>query len=82
MAVEAEAAREAKAKVIESKGEQNCALALKQASDVISQSRSALQLRYLQTLATIAAEKNSTILFPFYLDLTNTFMKCRAAKAH
>jgi len=81
MAAEAEAAREARAKVIAAEGEQKasrywtlfafefilCFLsfrALKDAADVITQSPTALQLRYLQTLTTIASEKNSTIVFP------------------
>merc|ERR1719295_2587621 len=64
MAAEAEAARQARAKVIEAEGEQKASRALKEASDIISESSSALQLRYLQTLSTISAEKNSTIIFP------------------
>ena len=69
MAAEAEAAREARAKVIAAEGEQKASKALKEASDIIDQSGSALQLRYLQTLSSIAAEKNSTIIFPVPLDL-------------
>ena len=42
----------------------NASRALKEAADIISESPSALQLRYLQTLTTISAEKNSTIIFP------------------
>ena len=64
MAAEAEAAREARAKVVAAEGEQKASIALKAAADVISQSPTALQLRYLQTLTSIAAEKNSTIVFP------------------
>ena len=64
MATEAEATREARAKVIAAEGEQRAAKALKGAADIISQSQCALQLRYLQTLNNIAAEKNSTIVFP------------------
>ena len=64
MAAEAEAAREARAKVIAAEGEEKASIALKSAADVISQSPTALQLRYLQTLTHIAAEKNSTIVFP------------------
>ena len=48
--------------------------ALKEASDVINQSSSAMQLRYLQTLTTIAAEKNSTIVFPLPIDLLGGLM--------
>ena len=64
MATEAEASREARAKVVAAEGEQKASVALKAAADIISQSPTALQLRYLQTLTHIAAEKNSTIVFP------------------
>merc|ERR1712184_76144 len=73
MAAEAEAAREARAKVIAAEGEQKASKALKEASDIISESPSALQLRYLQTLSNIAAEKNSTIVFPLPMDLIKNF---------
>ena len=69
MAAEAEAAREARAKVIAAEGEQKASQALKQASEVISTSPAALQLRYLQTLTHISAEKNSTIIFPLPIDM-------------
>ena len=69
MAAEAEAARDAKAKIIAAKGELDASKALKEAADVISQSQGALQLRYLQTLTTIAAERNSTIIFPLPMDV-------------
>ena len=69
MAAEAEAAREARAKVIAAEGEMKASKALKDASDVISDSPSALQLRYLQTLTHISAEKNSTIVFPLPIDM-------------
>lgn len=69
MAAEAEASREARAKVIAAEGEMNAARALKEASEVISESPQALQLRYLQTLQTISAEKNSTIIFPLPIDM-------------
>jgi len=69
MAAEAEATRQARAKVIEAEGEQKASKALKEASDIISSSEAALQLRYLQTLSTISAEKNSTIIFPLPIDL-------------
>jgi len=69
MAAEAEATREARAKVIAAEGEQKASRALKEASDIITESPAALQLRYLQTLTTISAEKNSTIIFPLPIDL-------------
>merc|ERR1719510_1145777 len=75
MAAEAEAAREARAKVIAAEGEQKASRALKEASDVISESPAALQLRYLQTLTQISAEKNSTIIFPFPVDIFDSWMK-------
>ncbi|XP_041098676.1 erythrocyte band 7 integral membrane protein isoform X1 [Polyodon spathula] len=75
MAAEAEASREARAKVIAAEGEMNASRALKEASMVISESPCALQLRYLQTLNTIAAEKNSTIIFPLPIDMLQSFMR-------
>ncbi|XP_067016629.1 stomatin-like [Acropora muricata] len=77
MAAEAEASREARAKVIAAEGEMNASRALKEAADVISESPSALQLRYLQTLTTISAEKNSTILFPLPVDFLSRFLPDR-----
>ena len=57
------------AQVIAAEGEQKASRALKEASDIISESPAALQLRYLQTLATISSEKNSTIVFPIPIEL-------------
>jgi len=74
MAAEAEAARDARAKVIAAEGEQKASRALKEASDVLSDSPAALQLRYLQTLTNISAEKNSTIIFPLPIDLLNNMV--------
>ncbi|RWS24968.1 band 7 protein-like protein [Leptotrombidium deliense] len=75
MAAEAEAAREARAKVIAAEGEQKASRALKEAAEVMTQSPAALQLRYLQTLNTISAEKNSTIIFPLPIDFISLFRK-------
>ncbi|XP_076001992.1 stomatin (EPB72)-like 3a [Genypterus blacodes] len=75
MAAEAEATREARAKIISAEGEVKASRALKEASLVISESPSALQLRYLQTLNSIAAEKNSTIIFPLPIDVIQHFMR-------
>lgn len=75
MAAEAEASREARAKVIAAEGEMKSSRALKEASDVMSQSPAALQLRYLQTLNSIASEKNSTIIFPLPMELMRGFMQ-------
>nr|CAD7431419.1 unnamed protein product [Timema monikensis] len=79
MAAEAEAAREARAKVIAAEGEQKASRALREASEVIGDSPAALQLRYLQTLNTISAEKNSTIVFPLPIDLLTYFIKAKEA---
>ena len=75
MATEAEATREARAKVIAADGEQKASLSLKQAADVINSSPVALQLRYLQTLTTISAEKNSTIIFPIPIEMLRHYVK-------
>ncbi|KAM6933136.1 stomatin (EPB72)-like 3a [Xenentodon cancila] len=75
MAAEAEASREARAKIIAAEGEMKASRALKEASLVIAEAPSALQLRYLQTLNTIAAEKNSTIIFPLPIDMLQGFMQ-------
>ncbi|XP_052668943.1 stomatin-like protein 3 [Harpia harpyja] len=66
-AAEAEAAQEARAKVRSTaiRGKMNASKALKQASMVLAESPAGLQLHYLQTLTTLAAENNSTIVFPF-----------------
>lgn len=64
MAAEAEASREAKARVVAAEGELRAARSLTNASKVISESFGALQLRVLQTLTTISSEKNSTVVFP------------------
>ena len=82
MAAEAEASREARAKVIAAEGELKASEALKEASLVMAQSPTALQLRYLQTLSDISAEKNSTIIFPLPIDLLTQFMKPSNAGAH
>jgi len=74
MAAEAEAAREARAKVITAEGEHKASRALREASDVISGSPAAMQLRYLQTLNNISAEKNSTIVFPVPIDILSHFL--------
>ena len=61
--------------VIAAEGEQKASRALKEAADVINESPSALQLRYLQTLTQISAEKNSTIIFPLPIELLGGLVK-------
>ena len=73
MAKQAEAERERRSKVIHADGEFQAAQKLTEASQVISKSPNALQLRFLQTLTEVAVEKNSTIVFPVPIDLLNAF---------
>ncbi|MBP7754718.1 MAG: slipin family protein [Thermoanaerobaculia bacterium] len=74
MARQAEAEREKRAKIIHADGERQASQSLAEAAAVIAQNPVTLQLRYLQTLTEVAAEKNSTILFPVPIDLMKTFM--------
>ncbi len=74
IARQAEAERERRAKVIHADGEFQASDKLKKAADVISANPQALQLRFLGTLAEIATEKNSTIVFPLPLDMLKAFM--------
>ena len=57
------------AQILAAAGEMNAAKNLKEAADTISSSPTALQLRYLQTLTSVAAERNSTIVFPIPMDM-------------
>jgi regulator of protease activity HflC (stomatin/prohibitin superfamily) len=74
MAKQAEAEREKRAKVIAAEGEFQASQQLAAAARVIAQAEGALQLRYLQTLAEIATEKNSTIVFPLPIDIIQPFL--------
>src|SRR2546429_2224666 len=69
MAKQAEAEREKRAKIIHAQGELQASAQLAPAAAVIGSQPATLQLRYLQTLTEIAVEKNSTIIFPFPMDL-------------
>ncbi|MGH2652395.1 MAG: slipin family protein [Actinomycetota bacterium] len=75
MAKQAEAEREKRAKIIHADGEFQAAENLVNAARRIAQEPVTLQLRYLQTLTEIAAEKNSTILFPIPVDLITSFLR-------
>jgi regulator of protease activity HflC (stomatin/prohibitin superfamily) len=74
MARQAEAERERRAKVIHAEGEFQAAQKLSDAASIIEKHPSALQLRYLQSLKEIAAENNSTTLFPVPVDLIKPFL--------
>ncbi len=75
IARQAEAERERRAKVIHAEGEFEASRRLADAADVISRNPAALQLRYLQTLVEISAEKNSTTIFPIPIDTIAPFLK-------
>jgi regulator of protease activity HflC (stomatin/prohibitin superfamily) len=74
MARQAEAERERRAKVITAEGEFQAAEKITQAAAVIGREPAALQLRFLGTLVEIAAENNSTVVFPVPIDLLKAFM--------
>jgi regulator of protease activity HflC (stomatin/prohibitin superfamily) len=73
MAAQAEAERERRAKIIHAEGEMQASAKLTEAAAIIGREPAAIQLRYLQTLTEIAAEKNSTIIFPLPIELFKAF---------
>jgi regulator of protease activity HflC (stomatin/prohibitin superfamily) len=75
MAKQAESEREKRAKIIHASGEYEASKQLTEAAHTLASEPVALHLRYLQTLTEIAAEKNSTILFPVPLDWMKAFME-------
>jgi regulator of protease activity HflC (stomatin/prohibitin superfamily) len=79
IARQAEAERERRAKVIHAEGEQQAAEKLMQAADILSGRPEAMQLRYLQTLTTIAGDKASTIVFPMPIDLMKVLLEGKKA---
>jgi len=74
MARQAEAERERRAKVINAEGEFQAAAKLSEASVIIEKHPIALQLRYLQTMAEVSTESNSTIIFPLPIELFRPFL--------
>ena len=72
IARQAEAEREKRAKIIHAQGEFEAAEKLAMAADVIQKQPAAIQLRYLQTLVEIGAEKNTTIVFPLPIDMMSS----------
>jgi regulator of protease activity HflC (stomatin/prohibitin superfamily) len=74
MAKQAEAERERRAKVIHAEGEFQASQKLSDAAEIMEKHPTALQLRYLQTLTEVAAENNSTTLFPIPIDFLKVFM--------
>jgi regulator of protease activity HflC (stomatin/prohibitin superfamily) len=75
IAKQAEAERERRAKIIHAEGEFQAAQKLSDAAEIIGKQPTALQLRFLQTLTEVAAEKNSTTIFPIPIDILEPFMK-------
>jgi regulator of protease activity HflC (stomatin/prohibitin superfamily) len=75
IAIQAQAERERRAKIIHAEGELQASAKLSEAAGVISKNPMALQLRYLQTLTEIGTEKNTTIVFPLPIDLVSAFQK-------
>ncbi len=73
MAIQAQAERERRAKIIHAEGELQASTKLGEAAAIISKDPTALQLRYLQTLTEIGTEKNTTIVFPLPIDLLRAF---------
>jgi regulator of protease activity HflC (stomatin/prohibitin superfamily) len=73
MAKQAEAERERRAKIIAAEGELQASVKLGEAATVMATSPGALQLRQLQTMVEISAEKNSTIIFPVPIELLEAF---------
>jgi len=79
IARQAEAERERRAKVIHAEGELQAAQKLFEAAQVLAQAPLAIQLRYLETLTVIAADKNSTIVFPLPMDIIAPLLKALPA---
>ncbi|MDX9760172.1 MAG: slipin family protein [Bacteroidota bacterium] len=77
MAKQAEAERERRAKIIAAEGEFQASAKLAEAAKILSTDPAALQLRYLQTLTIVAAENNSTTLFPIPIDLLKPFLESK-----
>jgi regulator of protease activity HflC (stomatin/prohibitin superfamily) len=75
MAKQAEAERERRAKIIQAEGELQAADKLTAAAKIMSESPATIQLRYLETLKSIAVEHNSTIIFPVPMDIMEVFRK-------
>lgn len=73
IAQQAEAERSRRAKIIHAEGEMQAAQKLQDAANILSQNPQAIQLRYLQTLNSIAGEQNSTIVFPLPIEMMSAF---------
>jgi regulator of protease activity HflC (stomatin/prohibitin superfamily) len=74
MAKQAESERERRAKVIHAEGEFQAATKLREAAEIIQHQPMAMQMRFLQTLADVGSENNTTIVFPIPIDLFTPFL--------
>jgi len=81
IARQAEAERERRAKVIHAEGELQAAEKLAQAAEILAKQPQAIQLRYLETLTVIAADKNSTIVFPLPMDIVGPLLDMARQRA-
>ena len=81
MAKQAEAERERRAKVVHAEGEFESAEVLTDAAKILSETPTAVQLRFLQALVEVSAEKNSTVIFPIPIDLLSPFINKQSDKA-
>jgi hypothetical protein len=75
MARQAEAERERRSKIISAEGEYQASTRLAEAADIMGRHPMSLQLRFLQTLAEVATENNSTIVFPVPIDLVRPLLE-------
>jgi regulator of protease activity HflC (stomatin/prohibitin superfamily) len=81
IARQAEAERERRAKVIHAEGELQASTTLSEAAEILARNPQALQLRYLETLTVIAADKNSTIVFPLPMDIVGPLLEAAKRRA-
>jgi regulator of protease activity HflC (stomatin/prohibitin superfamily) len=81
IAAQAEAERSRRAKVIHAEGERQASSVLAEAAGILAGQKTALQLRYLQTLTEIAKDRTNTIVFPVPMDLIETLMSGRGASS-
>jgi len=81
IARQAEAERERRAKVIHAEGELQASVKLAEAAEILGHQPQAIQLRYLETLTVIAADKNSTIVFPLPMDIVAPLLQALNRKA-
>src|SRR3989441_4691274 len=82
IARQAEAERERRAKVIHAEGELQASVKLAQAAEILAKQPQAIQLRYLETLTVIAADKNSTIVFPLPMDIVGPLLEAVKRGGH